>query len=62
MQCQAGSDGIATLRITVEDSGVGIPVDVQMRIFDKFTQADSSTTRMYGGTGLGWPSASSWRR
>jgi PAS domain S-box-containing protein len=53
VQCQAGSDGIATLRITVEDSGVGIPVDVQMRIFDKFTQADSSTTRMYGGTGLG---------
>ena len=53
VQSQAGSDGIATLRITVEDTGVGIPVDVQMRIFDKFTQADSSTTRVYGGTGLG---------
>jgi len=37
----------------IEDSGVGIPLDRQEVIFDAFTQADISTTRKYGGTGLG---------
>ena len=37
----------------VSDTGIGIPSDVQARLFEPFTQADSSTTRQYGGTGLG---------
>jgi PAS domain S-box-containing protein len=53
VQTQSAANGMASLRITVEDTGIGIPVDTQMQIFEKFTQADSSTTRMYGGSGLG---------
>ncbi|ARO87912.1 hybrid sensor histidine kinase/response regulator [Nitrosospira lacus] len=43
----------AMVRISVEDSGLGIAVDKLESLFDKFTQADTSTTRRYGGTGLG---------
>jgi len=46
-------EGDQSLRVTVRDSGVGIPIETQQSIFEPFTQADSSTRRRFGGTGLG---------
>lgn len=49
----AETDREVQIRISVEDSGIGIPKNRTSSLFEAFTQADASTTRKYGGTGLG---------
>jgi len=48
-----GTEPTKKLRISVRDTGPGIPEDMQEKIFEKFTQLDSTVTREHGGTGLG---------
>jgi signal transduction histidine kinase/CheY-like chemotaxis protein len=47
------SPGHVLLHISVTDTGIGFSPEAKARLFESFTQADSSTTRKYGGTGLG---------
>jgi signal transduction histidine kinase len=48
-------DGVDWIRMSVSDSGIGIPPEKIDQVFDEFSQADETTTRDYGGTGLGLP-------
>jgi PAS domain S-box-containing protein len=50
---RAEADGRWRLRVAVTDTGIGIPPEKIDQLFERFTQADASTTRVYGGTGLG---------
>jgi two-component system sensor histidine kinase RpfC len=47
------ADGGSGIGFVVEDTGIGIPAEVQARIFESFTQAEDTTNRVHGGTGLG---------
>ena len=52
-KCDARANGQASFTLRVQDTGIGIEESQAAKLFQKFTQADSSTTRRFGGTGLG---------
>ncbi len=53
VECTASDKKKARIKITVSDTGIGLAPDMHEHIFQKFSQADASTTRVFGGTGLG---------
>ena len=50
---QSEKNGVCTLHISISDTGIGISSEQQSRLFNVFEQAENSTTRKFGGTGLG---------
>ena len=53
MSYLSGSQNSSILEFIVEDTGCGIPEDAQQKLFERFAQGDPSTSRIFGGTGLG---------
>ena len=53
VECVSQKENRALIQVSIQDTGIGIPEEKLDHLFDKFTQADTSTTRQYGGTGLG---------
>jgi len=53
VSAQSESETRVRLKFSIRDTGIGIPQEAQARIFESFTQGDQSTTRRFGGTGLG---------
>jgi two-component system, sensor histidine kinase and response regulator len=53
VKCETQTAVTASMRIAIEDTGVGIPAGKMGHLFEKFSQVDGSATRRYGGTGLG---------
>ncbi len=53
LSCEPAADGEVMMTVRIEDTGIGIPEDKRRTIFEKFSQADASSTRRHEGTGLG---------
>ena len=49
----AGEGGNSVVEVAVQDTGIGIPADLQAKIFERFYQVDNSSTRHFGGVGIG---------